>query len=70
MTVEILSSASDRSFTISMRSRERILGIASPLALLLVWEIAARLHFIDTRFFPAPSSVLNRTKPRASPRTI
>ena len=32
--------------------------MASPLALLLVWELCARLHLIDTRFFPAPSSVM------------
>src|ERR1700681_2488118 len=41
-----------------MRTRERILGITSPIVLLVVWEAAARLHIIDTRFFPAPSSVL------------
>src|SRR5262249_46496928 len=34
------------------------LSIASPIGLLLIREIAARVHFIDTRFFPAPSSVL------------
>ena len=43
---------------LSLRGRDRILSVASPIGLLLVWEIAARLHFIDTRFFPAPSSIL------------
>jgi NitT/TauT family transport system permease protein len=42
----------------SLRVRDRILSIASPIGLLLVWEIAARTGMIDTRFFPAPSSVL------------
>jgi ABC-type nitrate/sulfonate/bicarbonate transport system permease component len=40
------------------RARDRILGVVSPIALLLVWEIAAGFGFIDTRFFPAPSSIL------------
>ncbi len=41
----------------SVRVRDRILSIASPLALLLLWELAARFNLIDTRFFPAPSSI-------------
>lgn len=36
----------------------RLLSLATPLALLAVWEAAARLHAIDVRFFPAPSSIL------------
>ena len=43
---------------LSLRDRDRILSIASPIGLLLIWEIAARAGAIDTRFFPAPSSVL------------
>jgi len=35
------------------------LNLISPLALLVVWEACARLGFIDTRFFPAPSSVIS-----------
>ena len=38
--------------------RDRLLSIASPIGLLLIWELAARFGFVDTRFFPAPSSVL------------
>jgi ABC-type nitrate/sulfonate/bicarbonate transport system permease component len=33
-------------------------GLASPLLLLLIWEIAVRSGVLDSRFFPAPSSVL------------
>ena len=40
--------------SLSLRGRDRILSIASPLGLLLLWELAARFGFIDTRFFPAP----------------
>ena len=57
-TVAVAAAEPRRSWTMSMRSRERILGVASPLALLLVWEIAAQTGLIDVRFFPAPSSVL------------
>ncbi|SIT49303.1 putative taurine transport system permease protein [Paraburkholderia piptadeniae] len=37
--------------------RERLLGIASPVVLLILWEIAARAGLVDARFFPAPSSI-------------
>ena len=33
-------------------------GIASPLLLLVVWEIAVRGGMLDSRFFPAPTAVL------------
>lgn len=39
--------------------RDRFLSIISPFLLLLLWELAARLGLIDTRFFPAPSSILD-----------
>jgi len=58
MTSTTISAAAEPGNALSVRSRERILGIASPIALLLVWELAARAHLIDTRFFPAPSSVI------------
>ncbi|MDB5407947.1 MAG: putative taurine transport system permease protein [Rhodospirillales bacterium] len=39
------------------RRRDRLINVASPLGLVLAWEVAAQLGLIDTRFFPAPSSV-------------
>lgn len=36
----------------------RLAWIASPLLALLAWEVAARAAWLDTRFFPAPSTVL------------
>ena len=36
---------------------ERLLSILSPLILLGIWELFAQLRVIDTRFFPAPSSI-------------
>ncbi len=47
-----------KSWTFNQRSHERLISIASPLALLLVWEILARAGIIDMRFFPAPSQIM------------
>jgi NitT/TauT family transport system permease protein len=41
-----------------MPPRLRALSLLTPLALLAVWEAAARAHMIDVRFFPAPSAIL------------
>jgi NitT/TauT family transport system permease protein len=43
---------------LSARRRDRILSIASPLGLLLAWELAADAGLIDIRFFPAPSAII------------
>jgi ABC-type nitrate/sulfonate/bicarbonate transport system permease component len=43
---------------LASRRRERLMSIASPVGLLLAWEVAGRLGFIDVRFFPAPSSII------------
>ena len=37
---------------------ELFIAIASPLLILLVWEIVVRIHLLDARFFPAPLSVI------------
>jgi ABC-type nitrate/sulfonate/bicarbonate transport system permease component len=39
-------------------STERLISLLSPLLLLVVWEIFARMAWIDVRFFPAPTKVL------------
>lgn len=44
-------------FSIGRGNVDRIMNIVSPLALLLLWEVAARLGWIDVRFFPAPSKI-------------
>lgn len=36
---------------------ERLMSVVAPLGVFVLWELAARLHLIDTRFFPAPSSI-------------
>lgn len=40
--------------------RDRLLGVASPLVLLILWELCARTGLIDTRFFPAPTSIVRQ----------
>jgi len=40
------------------KRRDRIISVASPLGLLLAWELAAQASLIDVRFFPAPSSII------------
>lgn len=39
------------------KTLDRLLNLASPVLLLLLWEVCARLGWIDTRFFPAPSAI-------------
>jgi NitT/TauT family transport system permease protein len=41
----------------SMAAVEPALSVLSPVLLLLLWEVLARLGVIDIRFFPAPSSI-------------
>jgi ABC-type nitrate/sulfonate/bicarbonate transport system permease component len=46
-----------RTRRISRATLERTLSVLSPLLLLALWEGLARVNVIDTRFFPAPSSI-------------
>ena len=41
-----------------MSGRYRWLAVASPLGLLLVWEILSRTGVADPRFFPPPSTII------------
>jgi len=47
--------ASKRS--ISRNSSERLMGFIAPIGVFVLWELLADTHVIDTRFFPAPSSI-------------
>src|SRR5262249_9328311 len=58
MSVQTISSGPQAASRMSARTRDRLLSVISPLALVLLWELCARFGFIDTRFFPAPSSVV------------
>lgn len=37
------------------------LGLILPLALILLWQMAAERHWIDTLFYPAPSAIMDNT---------
>ncbi|CAM3948746.1 MULTISPECIES: ABC transporter permease [Helcobacillus] len=41
-----------------LRRRDLALAIASPVLLLVLWEVCARALIIDPRFFPAPTRIL------------
>jgi NitT/TauT family transport system permease protein len=43
----------------SIDNRDRLINLASPIALLLLWEAAVRTGMLDARFFPAPSTVFD-----------
>jgi NitT/TauT family transport system permease protein len=42
------------------RGRRRLWSFASPLALLLLWELLSRLDVVDSRVLPPPTAVLAR----------
>lgn len=39
---------------------ERVIGLVTPLLLLLAWEVAGRFSLIDVRFFPPPSNIVHQ----------
>ena len=45
---------------LSSRNRDRLLTLASPLFLLVLWEVLVRVGVIDARFFPPPSKILQQ----------
>jgi ABC-type nitrate/sulfonate/bicarbonate transport system permease component len=49
-----------RAAPLSPRTRDRLLAVATPVVLLMIWEALAQLSIIDARFFPAPSSILEQ----------
>lgn len=48
----------DNSRKLSNKSKQRILSILSPISLLIVWEVLVRVHILDSRFFPTPTTIL------------
>jgi NitT/TauT family transport system permease protein len=45
---------------LSSSNRDRLINIASPIGLLVLWELAVHAGFVDPRFFPAPSVILKQ----------
>ena len=42
-------------------TKEKLVSISTPLAILIIWEISAQLKWIDTRILPAPTVVVATT---------
>ena len=60
VTVVVEPRATDRDpekYSRRLSRQNMILAIMTPIVLLALWELSARLGFVDTRFFPAPSSI-------------
>lgn len=38
--------------------KDRIVQIISPVAFIVIWEMVARFNWIDVRFWPAPSTIM------------
>jgi ABC-type nitrate/sulfonate/bicarbonate transport system permease component len=68
MSVETMTSPTTGNRTAAPRKRalksvlgnDRVLAVLAPLVLLAIWELFARASLIDTRFFPAPSAILEQ----------
>lgn len=52
-----VDTGSTRGRTLTRSFVETTLSVLSPLILLGLWELFARTHMVDTRFFPGPSSI-------------
>jgi len=44
-------------FARRLRSKKLLLGLALPVVLVVLWEVASQLQWIDARFFPGPSRI-------------
>jgi ABC-type nitrate/sulfonate/bicarbonate transport system permease component len=53
----VIRGTQSRKRVLSRGNNERIMGIVAPLGVFVLWEVLADTHLIDTRFFPAPSSI-------------
>jgi ABC-type nitrate/sulfonate/bicarbonate transport system permease component len=54
----VIRGTASRKKRMSRDSSERLMGIVAPLGVFVLWELLADTHVIDTRFFPAPSSII------------
>jgi ABC-type nitrate/sulfonate/bicarbonate transport system permease component len=53
----VIESVPLRRGRVAHEATERLMSIVAPIGVFVAWELAARTHLIDTRFFPAPSSI-------------
>jgi NitT/TauT family transport system permease protein/sulfonate transport system permease protein len=45
-------------FSRRLRNKKLLLGLVLPVVLIVFWEVASQLHWIDPRFFPGPSHIV------------
>ena len=43
---------------LTRRQRELAVSVFSPVAVLVLWELAVRTGLLDARFFPAPTAIV------------
>jgi ABC-type nitrate/sulfonate/bicarbonate transport system permease component len=58
----VIRGSSSKKGGLSRDSSERLMGLVAPVGLFVLWEVLADIHVIDTRFFPAPSSIAGTFK--------
>jgi ABC-type nitrate/sulfonate/bicarbonate transport system permease component len=54
----VIRGSATKKAVLSRGSSERLMSIAAPVGVFALWELFADTHLIDTRFFPAPSSIV------------
>ena len=56
--------AGSRALTVPQQTDlpERLVSLFSPVLLLVLWELLVRVHLLDARFFPAPTSIVGTFK--------
>ena len=54
----VIRGTETRRRALSQNASERIMGVVAPIGVFALWELLADMHLIDTRFFPAPSSIV------------
>jgi len=59
--VTVASTSAKRRMSLGFGSAvtDRIMTLVSPLALLVVWELAGRAGLLDQRYFPTPSTIFS-----------
>jgi NitT/TauT family transport system permease protein len=53
----VITGSATRAKRLSSGTSDRLMGVIAPLGVFVLWELLADTHVIDTRFFPAPSSI-------------
>src|SRR5262245_17650437 len=56
---QVIEAPRSRGLKFNTSLAENAISVLSPILLLLLWEICARAGLVDTRFFPAPSSIVS-----------